>query len=236
MQPSTYYPSLHFLIFFMSQSHHFQHEFATFMWTISHNNFLWLENCFNIQGLSCPFRAGMAPSNAPSHHIVFNCFRQYQRNKSSVEDALRSACPATSLTKQTIECSTKNNWRWSSFNISTNRGHIKHQFHRNQFNNSSLFKAKKSLWWISAAYTNWWPKTTPTSILPSFTKEIWRRSVSSCIWHNNWWWILFLPLWSSTKRTMKSLLVDNWSSVQAKFIKTKVPGKEWWQCFSWNLV
>ena len=65
---------------------------------------------------------------------------------------------------------------------------------------------------MGATYTNRWPKTTPASILPSFTKEIWRRSVSSCIWHNNSWWSLLLSSWSRTKRTMKRLPVDNWTT------------------------
>ena len=74
---------------------------------------------------------------------------------------------------------------------------------------------------MDATDINQWPKTTPTSILPSFTKEIWRRSISSCIWHNNWWWILLLPLWSSTKRTMKSLPVDNWLTSKQSSSKQK---------------
>ena len=41
-------------------------------------------------------------SNAPSHHTVFNWFRQFQRNKFSVEDAPCSGRPSTSLTEQTI--------------------------------------------------------------------------------------------------------------------------------------
>ena len=58
-----------------------------------------------------------------------------------------------------------------------------------------------------------------------FTKEIWRRSVSSCIWHNNCWWISLLPLWSWTKRAMKSLPVDNWLTSKQSSSKQKVPGK-----------
>ena len=40
---------------------------------------------------------------APSHHTVFNCFRQFQRNKFSVQHAPRSGCPSTSVTQQTID-------------------------------------------------------------------------------------------------------------------------------------
>ena len=46
-------------------------------------------------------------SNAPSDHKVFNCFRQFQRNKFSVQEAPRSACPSTSLTEQTIDAGRK---------------------------------------------------------------------------------------------------------------------------------
>ena len=42
-------------------------------------------------------------SNASSDHTVFHCFRQFQRNKFSVEDAPRSGRPSTSLTEQTID-------------------------------------------------------------------------------------------------------------------------------------
>ena len=42
-------------------------------------------------------------SNAPSHYTLFNCFREFQRNKFSVEDAPRSGRPSTSLTEQTID-------------------------------------------------------------------------------------------------------------------------------------
>ena len=89
-------------------------------------------------------------SNAPFDHTVFNWFRQFQRNKFSVQHASCSGRPSTSVTKQTI-------W-WFSFNVSINRGHIRHQFHCNQFNNSSLFKSKKSLCSMGVAYTNQWPK------------------------------------------------------------------------------
>ena len=77
---------------------------------------------------------------------------------------------------------------------------------------------------MGAADAYQWPKTASSSILPSFTKEIWRRSVSSCISHNNWWWILLLPLWSSTKRTMKNLSVDKWSTSKQTSSK-QVPRK-----------
>ena len=46
-------------------------------------------------------------SNAPSDHTVFNCFRQFQRNKFSVQDAPRSASPSTSVTEQTIDAARK---------------------------------------------------------------------------------------------------------------------------------
>ena len=42
-------------------------------------------------------------SNAPSHHTVFNCFRQFQSNKFSVQDAPHSGSPSTSVTEQTID-------------------------------------------------------------------------------------------------------------------------------------
>ena len=42
-------------------------------------------------------------SNAPSHHTVFNCFREFQRNKFSVQDVPRSGRPSTSVTEQTID-------------------------------------------------------------------------------------------------------------------------------------
>ena len=42
-------------------------------------------------------------SNAPSNHTVFNCFREFQRNKFSVQDVPRSDRPSTSVTQQTID-------------------------------------------------------------------------------------------------------------------------------------
>ena len=36
-------------------------------------------------------------------HTLFNCFRQFQRNQFSVEDAPRSDRPSTFLTEQIIE-------------------------------------------------------------------------------------------------------------------------------------
>ena len=42
-------------------------------------------------------------SNALSDHTVFNWFRQFQRNKFSVQDAPRSGRPSTSVTQQTID-------------------------------------------------------------------------------------------------------------------------------------
>ena len=38
---------------------------------------------------------------------VFHCFRQFQRNKFSVQDAPRSGRPSTSLTEQTIDAPRK---------------------------------------------------------------------------------------------------------------------------------
>ena len=52
--------------------------------------------------MPCPF-SGSRGSNAPSNHTVFNCFREFQCNKFSVEDAPRSDRLSTSLTEQTIE-------------------------------------------------------------------------------------------------------------------------------------
>ena len=46
-------------------------------------------------------------SNAPSHHTVFNCFRQFQRNKFSVQHAPRSARPSTSVIEQTTDARRK---------------------------------------------------------------------------------------------------------------------------------
>ena len=40
---------------------------------------------------------------APSGHIVFNWFREFQRNKFGVQDAPRSGRPSTSVTEQTID-------------------------------------------------------------------------------------------------------------------------------------
>ena len=45
----------------------------------------------------------MGVSNTPSDRTVFNCVREFQRNKFSVEDAPRSASPSTSVTQQTID-------------------------------------------------------------------------------------------------------------------------------------
>ena len=41
-------------------------------------------------------------SNAPCDHTVFNCFREFQRNKFTLQHAPRSDRPSTSLTQQTI--------------------------------------------------------------------------------------------------------------------------------------
>ena len=40
---------------------------------------------------------------SPSDHTVFNCFREFLRNKFSVQDAPRSDRPSTSATEQTID-------------------------------------------------------------------------------------------------------------------------------------
>ena len=50
-----------------------------------------------------PVQCKHGASNVPSDHTVFNCFRQFQRNKFSVQDASRSVRPSTSVTKQTID-------------------------------------------------------------------------------------------------------------------------------------
>ena len=42
-------------------------------------------------------------SNTPSDQTVFNCFRQFQRSKLSVQQAPRSGRPSASVTKQTID-------------------------------------------------------------------------------------------------------------------------------------
>ena len=104
--PSTYYPSLHLLIFFMSLSHHFQHDVSTLTWAILHNDFLWLENWFNIQGFPWLFSA----STREAAHLpttVFNCFCEFQCNKFRVQDAPRSGCPSTFVTEQTIDATWK---------------------------------------------------------------------------------------------------------------------------------
>ena len=44
---------------------------------------------------------------APFDHTIFNWFREFQRNKSSVQDAPRSDRPSTSVTKQTIDAGRK---------------------------------------------------------------------------------------------------------------------------------
>ena len=62
-----------------------------------------MENCFNIQGLPCLFSASIGGGNAPSHHTVFNCFREFQRNKFSVQDTSRLGRPSISVTEQTID-------------------------------------------------------------------------------------------------------------------------------------
>ena len=108
-------------------------------------------------------------SNAPSHHTLFHCFREFQRNKFSVQHVPRSTGPSTSLTEQTIDARRKiiendlhPTYQQIEAILSINSTAI----------NSSLLKCKKSLWWMGAADTNRSPKTTPTSILPSFSKEI----------------------------------------------------------------
>ena len=45
----------------------------------------------------------MGGSNAPSHHTVFNWFREFQCNKFSVQDAPRLGRPSTSVTEQIID-------------------------------------------------------------------------------------------------------------------------------------
>ena len=52
-----------------------------------------------------PVKCKHGGRNAPSDHTVFHCFRQFQRNKFSVQDVPRSGCgcPSTSLTEQTID-------------------------------------------------------------------------------------------------------------------------------------
>ena len=42
-------------------------------------------------------------NSTPSDHAVFNCFREFQCNKFSVQDAPRSGHPLTSVTEQTID-------------------------------------------------------------------------------------------------------------------------------------
>ena len=46
-------------------------------------------------------------SNAPSDHTVFNWFREFQRNKFSVQDTSRSGRPSTTVTEQTIDARRK---------------------------------------------------------------------------------------------------------------------------------
>ena len=42
-------------------------------------------------------------SNAPSHHTVFNWFREFQRNKFCVQHAPHSVRPSASVTEQTTD-------------------------------------------------------------------------------------------------------------------------------------
>ena len=94
---------------------------------------------------------GGGGSNAPSHHTVFNCFREFQSNKFSVQHVPRSASPSTSLTEQTINAVRKI--------IEDDPHSTYHQIEAilsisSTTINSSLFKCKKSLWWMGAADTN----------------------------------------------------------------------------------
>ena len=50
-----------------------------------------------------PIECKHGRSNAPSHHTIFNCFREFQLNKFSVQDAPCSTRPSTSVTEQTID-------------------------------------------------------------------------------------------------------------------------------------
>ena len=45
----------------------------------------------------------MGGSNATSHHTLFKWFRDFQRDKFSVEDAPRSGRSSTPVTEQTID-------------------------------------------------------------------------------------------------------------------------------------
>ena len=44
---------------------------------------------------------------ASSHHTLFNCFREFQCNKFSIQDVPRSGRPSTSVTQQTIDARRK---------------------------------------------------------------------------------------------------------------------------------
>ena len=54
-----------------------------------------------------PVQCKHGGSNAPFDHTLFNWFRQFQRNKFSVQDVSRSGCASTSLTEQTIDARRK---------------------------------------------------------------------------------------------------------------------------------
>ena len=54
--------------------------------------------------MPCPFSESMGGgSNAPSHHTVFNWFREFQCNKFSVQNVPRLGRPSTTVTEQTID-------------------------------------------------------------------------------------------------------------------------------------
>ena len=58
---------------------------------------------FIIQGLSCPFSARIGGvTHLPSTQSLIG-FREFQRNKFTVQDAARSGRPSTSVTEQTID-------------------------------------------------------------------------------------------------------------------------------------
>ena len=66
----------------------------------------------------------------------FNCFRQFQRNKFGVQDALRSGRPSTSVTEQTIDARRKIMEDDPHSTYQQIEPILRHQFHANQFNNS----------------------------------------------------------------------------------------------------
>ncbi len=164
---------------------------------------------------------------APSDRTVLNWFHEFQRNNFSVEDAARPGRPRTSVNEQTIDAarviieddphSTYGQIQYVLGISSPASNSIIHDY---------LFKVTQSLHSMGAPPANWWSKKAMCSILSPITEKIWRRSISSCIWHYNWWWILVLSLRSENKGTIQSLGVKSWSTSNQGSSKQKVKRDE----------